>query len=528
MKRLFILILFLALFHSVTLDLPAVSTENVGSLVRINITTTEGTGKIYFAIPPYNGISYQESFMNSLNFIDSQKVNFSKQNDFYIDFYGEYTSSVEGASGGVATSVLLKSIAENKTINDSIVVTGEISSQGEVLPVGGIPEKLFASYFNNKSMFLIPSSTPVNEKVIAKRLSTEFNFPVYEYSYFDDVYDVYTKNNKSGLKEISLEKENYTFHELNEVEANIYFNGIVNEMLNSYNRDLLFVHNNYSSLLPYFESIYNNSQELYEKGYSYSAGNELFLGMETLSYLTAHYSNEEFNNSANYIFDCLNNTKKNLDNYNGPLEYYIASDVRYVKTKESMDVYLDEYNKSTSTIYLPSLLTRSKMWCDSAYIMSVSKNNSDFDNESLVSFIENKLLYYSGNESEDLMDARKYYAHGNYGAALNIIISFESTFTECDTYNFTYDWSKMMYYHSLYLNSTSKFGDNSYDEISKYACSYDRIINEYQNSKVLKNDENNYMVFVLSILILFIASIIYYTFLMFKRKSKSSIKNKKW
>ena len=202
MRFLFVLILFLSICNSISLDLPAVSTENVGSLVTINISITNGTGKIYFLIPPYNGISYQESFMNSLTFIENNKVNFSKENDFYIDFSSDHTSSVEGGSGGVATSVILKALSENKKINDSIVVTGEISPLGEVLPVGGIPEKMLASYVNNKSMLLIPSSTLISEKVIVSRLSKEFDFPVYEYSNFNEVYSLYTSNNLSdGLGE---------------------------------------------------------------------------------------------------------------------------------------------------------------------------------------------------------------------------------------------------------------------------------------------------------------------------------------
>lgn len=519
MKRLLFMFLFLYLCNSVSLDLPAVSTENVGSLVNIDITIENGTGKIYFLIPPYNGISYQESFMNSLQFMDSQKINFSKENDFYIDFYAEHTSSVEGASGGVATSVILKSLLENKTINESIVVTGEITPIGNVLPVGGIPEKFFASYFNNKSMLLIPSSTLTSEKVIVKRLSKEFDFPVYEYSSFNDVYSVYTTNNlgNSGLKEISINgEENTNIILLNDVETNVYFNGIVYDMLKSYNRDLLFIHDNYPSLLPYFESVYNNSYTLYEKGYSYSAGNELFLGMETLSYLTFLYSEEGFQKPEIEINSCLENTKKNLDNFDGSLEYYIASEVRYVKAKDSMDVYFDEKNNSSSTIYLPSLLTRSKMWCDSAYVMSLSKKNSDFDKNSLTIFVENKLLKYIGNTSQSLETARKYYSEGYYGAALNEIISFESDFMECENLNLTYDWPKMMYFHSLYLNSSDKFGNNSFSDISKYACSYERNLLEYAPSKIIEQKEDYSEVCLVLILILFTLSIIYYIFIKFK------------
>jgi len=194
--------------------------------------------------------------------------------------------------------------------------------------------------------------------------------------------------------------------------------------------------------------------------------------------------------------------------------------VRYVKSKDTMELYYEEKNNTSSAIYLPSLLTRSKMWCDSAYFMSSFNKKTDFENESLVLFLENKLLKYIGNKSQSLENARDYYAKGYYGASLNEIITYESDFIECNNSNLTYDWPKMMYSHSLYLNSSKKFGNNSFNEISKYACSYERNIIEYSVSskKVYASNLDYYTIFSFIILILFILSIIYYLFIKFKCK----------
>jgi predicted S18 family serine protease len=515
----FFLILFLGLFYSnsVNLDLPAVSSDNLGSLVNINITSIKGTGKIYFQIPPYTGISYQESFINALNFIEFENPGFSKNNDFFIDFYGEKTSSIEGASGGVATAVLLKSLAENKKINDSIVVTGEINSLGDVLPVGGLPEKLVASYFSNKTMLLIPSSISTNEKVISKKLSLEFIFPVYEYDSFDSAYVAYVSNDLSELEEISLPPENFSnVYVLDEVETNVFFNSIVYEMFVQYENDLVYVMRKYPDFMPYFDSIYGASYHLYDQGhYSYSAGNELFLALETLSLLTSSYSDEEFDVKLNEINNCLNRTKINLDKYEGPLEYYIASEVRYVKAKDTIEMYINESDNPSIRIYAPSLLLRSKLWCDSAERMSMNKEYSDFNKEKLIGFIKSKLLSYSGNSSSHLNATRNYYSEEFYGASLNEIIDYESGFIDCEGYEFDYAWSQMMYNHALYLNTSTRYGDNSYNEISKIACSYDRIINEY-NSIIFEEPEdvseidNFYVLCGILILILFTLSIIYY------------------
>lgn len=518
---LFLLLLSLFYVHSTSLDLdlPAVSSENHGSLVNINITIEKGEGKIYFSIPPYTGVSYQESFTNALLFVESEKENFSKENDFFIDFEGERTSSVEGASGGVATAILLKALSENKNIKKEIIITGEINNYGEILPVGGIPEKLIASFFSNKSMMFIPHSTSITEKIIAHKLSKEFDFPTYEYSSFDEVYNIYTIKDFDDYTEITISEENFSnVLPLSDVETNVFFNGIVSEMFNDYSEKLNYVKDSNNSFFNYFNSIYENSFILYEKGYSYSAGNELFLAIETLSYLTSTYSEEEFDYKLKKVNVCLNNTKSNLNNFNGSLEYYIASDVRYVKAKDIIDSYLKEKENPSIRIYAPSIFTRAELWCVSSEVMSLHNKKNAFDKNSLKHFIEKKLLDYSGNSSSSLDNARKYYSQQNYGASLNEIISYEGTFKNCENLSFNYDWSKMMYNHALYLNTSSRYNENSYDEISKHACSYERVLNEYvlfyNREEIISEQKASPDICsgscIISIFILFILSIIYY------------------
>ena len=510
------LTLFLSLIYSnsVNLDLPAVSSENLGSLVNLNITAINGTGEIYFSIPPYVGVSYQESYTQAFNYIKSQNKNLENY-DFYITFSNEKTSLVEGASGGVATAVIIKSLMENVPVNESIIITGEINSMGNILPVGGIPEKLIASYFSNKSMILIPSSSSVNEKVICEKLSEGFSFPVYEYDSFNSVYDVYTKNNLRDINLITLSEDNFSnVYNLPEVETHTFFNVIVFDMLTSYNNNMVSLLQNYPQFMPYFNSIQEGSSELYNKGYSYSAGNELFLTLETISYLTSSYSDDEFTSKEDDVYNCLEITKKNLDMFEGTLEYYIASEVRYVKAKDTIDSYVNESDKPSIRIYAPALLLRSELWCVSAESMSTYNKDTDFDREKVKSFVENKLILYSGNFSSLLNTARQYYAEGYYGASLNEIISYEAELFNCTDYNFTYDWSKMMYNHAVYLNSSDKYGNNSYNEISKYACSYEGILREYNSLEKIEEEskfDNICMsVCVLLIFILFILSILYY------------------
>jgi hypothetical protein len=516
---LFLLLLIGGLIYSssINLDLPAVSSDHLGNLVNINITLTNGTGRVYFSNPPYVGVSYQESFKNALVFVDSN-YNLSDNYDFLIAFSDPSTSSVEGYSGGVATAVILKSLYENKSIDESIIVTGEINSLGDIFPVGGVPEKLVASYFNNKSMLLIPSSIPLNEKIIAAKVSNEFDFHVYEYDDFLAVYDVYTENNLDEINNITLSEENFSnVFNLNEVEKNVFFNEIVSDMFHLYNKELIYIMHVYPDFMPYFESIYDGSNELCGRGgYTYSAGNELFLALESASLLTSSYNDEEFEIKLNEINSCLEETEENLENYEGPLEYFIASEVRYVKAKDTIDSYINESDNPSIRFYAPSILTRSDLWCRSALEMSKNSEYYDYDKQKLIEFIELKLIKYSGNISSHLTDARKFYSEGYYGASLNEIITYEGKSYNCEKLEFNYDWSKMMYNHALYLNSSSRYGNNSYDEISNFACAYERNLKEYNaldfeyEPDVEVIYDQFYVLCVILILILFTLSILYY------------------
>lgn len=516
---LFLVLLMGGLIYSssISLDLPAVSSESLGNLVTINITSMDGTGKIYFSNPPYIGISYQKSFKNALTFIDSQHPNFTRENDFYIIFSDESTSSVEGASGGVATAVILKSLYENKNVDENIVVTGEIDSLGNTLPVGGIPEKLVASYFNNKSMLLVPSSISNNEKIISAKLSKEFEFPIYEYDDFYGVYFVYTESNLEGVNNVHLDEQDFSnVLSLNEVEENVFFSGTVSDMFNSYNKELIYIMHLYPDFMPYFDSIYRGSLNLFEKGYTYSAGNEIFLALESVSLLTSSYSDEEFKIKLNEINNCLDETKVNLESYEGSLEYFIASEVRFVKAKDTIDSYMNESENPSIRFYTSSIFTRSNLWCQSALDNSKNSEFGDYNEEKLIEFIEFKLIKYSGNVSSHLTEARKYYSRGYYGASLNEIITYEGKIYDCENLEFDYEWSKMMYNHAIYLNSSTRFGDNSYTEISNFACAYERNLKQYNalDFKIEKKENEIYNPFyvmcVILIFILFTLSIIYY------------------
>jgi ATP-dependent Lon protease len=62
----------------------------------------------------------------------------------------------DGPSAGITMAVALLSLALNRTIKDRVVMTGELSLTGHVLPIGGLKEKTIAARRNQAKEVIIP------------------------------------------------------------------------------------------------------------------------------------------------------------------------------------------------------------------------------------------------------------------------------------------------------------------------------------------------------------------------------------
>ncbi|EKD98916.1 MAG: hypothetical protein ACD_23C00217G0005, partial [uncultured bacterium] len=67
----------------------------------------------------------------------------------------------DGPSAGVAMVVALTSLLTGKTVRQNLAMTGEITLRGDVLPVGGIKEKVLAAVRAGITNLILPR---INEK----------------------------------------------------------------------------------------------------------------------------------------------------------------------------------------------------------------------------------------------------------------------------------------------------------------------------------------------------------------------------
>ena len=140
----------------------------LGSTIEIEAAVfpakKKGTGVVRFNDTA--GSMAKDSVFNAASVIRNLTDKDIKDYDIHVNVIGG--GKIDGPSAGAAITICIISSLLNKPIRQDIAVTGEISLQGKVKPVGGIFEKIYGARRMGIKLVLIPKD---NEKEIP--LNTE-------------------------------------------------------------------------------------------------------------------------------------------------------------------------------------------------------------------------------------------------------------------------------------------------------------------------------------------------------------------
>lgn len=162
---------------------PAVSQSEsgyVGSATNISVFVTEGWGDVYVSTYSLTQEDFQGAATTAARVACSLAgLNFSNYN-FYFKVASDAVI-IGGPSAGVAMTVVAYSALTGKPVNRSVGVTGMISPDGTVGPVGGVFEKAQALASSGAKLFLVPpgQSVVTTYKVEVRRVGP---FQVYSTS----------------------------------------------------------------------------------------------------------------------------------------------------------------------------------------------------------------------------------------------------------------------------------------------------------------------------------------------------------
>ncbi|HIF17182.1 MAG TPA: endopeptidase La [Cycloclasticus sp.] len=158
-------------------------TEVGGELLTIESAITEGKGKL--TLTGKLGDVMQESIQAALTVVRSRAATLGIQSDFYQknDIHvhvPEGATPKDGPSAGVGMCTALVSSLTGIPVLADVAMTGEITLRGEVLPIGGLKEKLLAAlrggittviipHQNEKDLVEMPANIKQNLKIIPVR-----------------------------------------------------------------------------------------------------------------------------------------------------------------------------------------------------------------------------------------------------------------------------------------------------------------------------------------------------------------------
>lgn len=153
-------------------------TEVGGELLNIEAVTVPGKGKI--TQTGQLGEVMKESIQAALTVVRSRAVLlgipklFFEKHDLHIHV-PEGATPKDGPSAGIGMCTALVSVLTHIPVRADCAMTGEITLRGEVLPVGGLKEKLLAAHRGGIKSVIIPAENVKDLKEIPDNIKKDLN-----------------------------------------------------------------------------------------------------------------------------------------------------------------------------------------------------------------------------------------------------------------------------------------------------------------------------------------------------------------
>lgn len=154
-----------------------------GEITNISLTVTPGNGTIIInnksssvgndtIASVHTAVAYATQYLN----LSEKKYNF----DFQI---GNVDSNISGPSGGFAFTLLTISGLEKRPLLGNFTVTGTISADGSVGPVGGVFDKVGAASVTDSEFVLVPAIDRFSSEYLLYYMAQQvYKIPVVEIS----------------------------------------------------------------------------------------------------------------------------------------------------------------------------------------------------------------------------------------------------------------------------------------------------------------------------------------------------------
>ena len=153
-------------------------TSHGGDILHTDVNIMRGTGKL--TLTGKLGDVMKESAMAGLSYIKSHAdrfkipMNFFKQHDIHVHL-PEGAIPKDGPSAGITMAMAMLSAITGIPAKTDIAMTGEITLRGEILPIGGLNEKLLAALRSGIKKVLIPEDNLKDLPEVPKEIIDELD-----------------------------------------------------------------------------------------------------------------------------------------------------------------------------------------------------------------------------------------------------------------------------------------------------------------------------------------------------------------
>ncbi len=407
-KEIFILLILSMLIFSFCptgvrqIDVPAVVGGASGGSLAIQVSVEPGEGNIYTSVYPKTGISTQSSeenavissFLYSNKSLDECTIHFDVINTLNSKF-------VDGPSAGVAMAVATSAVLQNKELRQDAVITGTIDKNGNIGTVGGISEKTTSAAISGKKYFLttIPS---VRYKIISAALEDLGHIKMVDVRTLEEAIEIFFQPTGSIIEKEPNPLENTKIPEnLTSIIKNENlekFSDIGNSMVDKFEIDI----NEYSKIIgknssryefiDYFNKEIDIQRELLDKGYVFTAANNIFLQEIDFEFLkrVGEIDLELEQEEANTCIDSLDLFNKTENNW----QWISGSEMRLNWAEDklnSLPLFSEKRTEGEEYPYLYEILY-SKSWCNIAKNLNKKDNGNIINESNLETYAKNKIL----------------------------------------------------------------------------------------------------------------------------------------
>ena len=157
-----------------------------GDIMFIEVTVMPGTGKL--GLTGQLGEVMKESAQAAISFLRSRSNELGLPEDYFNkhDVHVHVPAGAvpkDGPSAGIALATALASFLTNTKVDSNLAMTGEITLTGQILPIGGLKEKVLGAKRAGISKIVLPKRNEVDLDDVPKEVRDTMTFvPVEEIS----------------------------------------------------------------------------------------------------------------------------------------------------------------------------------------------------------------------------------------------------------------------------------------------------------------------------------------------------------